>query len=341
MIRRVVVAIALAFVAVAPWLSAPSSFGTGAPPVAAVEGVGITVSDLDRAIGFYTSVLFFELLETFDVATAAHSRLVGVPDARARTARLRLGEEIVELTEYVTPKGRAIPADSWSHDRWFQHIAIIVSDMDRAFSWLARYGVSAISAGPQRLPDWNVNAGGIRAFYFKDPDGHVLEILQFPPDKGERKWHRGSDRLFLGIDHTAIVVADTAASLRFYRDALGLTVVGESENWGVEQERLNFVPRAHLKITTLRASRGPGIEFLHYLQPGDGRSLSWEPRSNDLVHWHTILAAREPADALRAIGAAGFGLIIREPVKVGAPLPFSTGAMVRDPDGHAIQLRGL
>jgi len=340
MIRRVVVAIALLFVAVTPWMSARTSFGTAAPPIAAVEGVGITVSDLDRAIGFYTSVLFFELIDTFDVATDAHARLVGVPDARARTARLRLGAEIIELTEYRTPKGRAIPADSWSHDRWFQHIAIIVSDMDRAFAWLGRYGVSAISAGPQRLPDWNVKAGGIRAFYFKDPDGHVLEILQFPSDKGDRKWQRGSDRLFLGIDHTAIVVADTATSLRFYRDALGLSVAGESENWGVEQERLNFVPRAHLKITTLRASRGPGIEFLQYLEPRDGRSLPWEPRSNDVVHWHTILAAREPADALRAIGAGGFGLITRDAIRVGMPLPFSVGAMVRDPDGHVIQLRG-
>ena len=39
-----------------------------------------------------------------------------------------------------------------------------------------------------------------------------------PPDKGNPKWHRGRDRLFLGIDHTAIVISDTEASLRFYRD---------------------------------------------------------------------------------------------------------------------------
>jgi catechol 2,3-dioxygenase-like lactoylglutathione lyase family enzyme len=37
-------------------------------------------------------------------------------------------------------------------------------------------------------------------------------------------------RLFLGIDHTAIVVSDTEASLKFYRDVLGMTVAGESEN---------------------------------------------------------------------------------------------------------------
>ena len=74
------------------------------------------------------------------------------------------------------------------------------------------------STGPQTLPDWNPNAGGIKAFYFKDPDGNHLEILQFPPDKGAARWHEPSDALFLGIDHTAIVVRDTAPSLAFYRE---------------------------------------------------------------------------------------------------------------------------
>ena len=105
-----------------------------------------------------------------------------------------------------------------------------------------------------KLPAWNKNAAGIRAFYFKDPDGDVLEILQFPPDKGNPKWHRPTDKLFLGIDHTAIVVGDTDTSLHFYRDRLGLEVVGESENYGTEQEHLNNVFGARLRITSLHAA---------------------------------------------------------------------------------------
>jgi catechol 2,3-dioxygenase-like lactoylglutathione lyase family enzyme len=325
-------------VAVPALSPAPVSYRP-APTIDAVEGVGITVSSLDRAVRFYTEVLFFEVVATWEGAGAAHARLVGVPGARARTARLRLGEETVELTEYAGGGNRPIPPDSRSHDRWFQHVAIIVSDMDQASLWLARHGVEPVSLGPQRLPDSNPKAGGIRAFYFKDPDGHVLEILQFPPDKGDRRWRRPSERVFLGIDHTAIVVAHTGTSLAFYRDVLGLVVVGESDNRGIEQERLNNVPGAHLRITTLRAPRGPGVEFLEYLEPRDGRRLPWTPRSDDLVHWHTILATREPERALRRLGAAGFGLLAPEVVTVGPPLPFSAGALVRDPDGHALQLR--
>ena len=80
--------------------------------------------------------------------------------------------------------------------------------------------------------------------------------------------------LFLGIDHTAIVVSDTGKSLAFYRDLLGLRVAGESENYGVEQEHLNQVFGARLHITGLRAEHGPGIEFLEYITPPGGTATT-------------------------------------------------------------------
>jgi catechol 2,3-dioxygenase-like lactoylglutathione lyase family enzyme len=81
-----------------------------------------------------------------------------------------------------------------------------------------------------RAPSFlDADAGGIRALYFRDPDGHPLEVLWFPQDKGNAKWHVPTDKLFLGIDHTAIVISNTEASLKFYRDRLGMEVAGESE----------------------------------------------------------------------------------------------------------------
>jgi catechol 2,3-dioxygenase-like lactoylglutathione lyase family enzyme len=190
----------------------------------------MTVSDMDRSVDFYSRVLSFRKVSDEELSGEAFERLFGVFAARARVVRMRLGDEEIELTEYLAPRGRPAPTDSRSNDRWFQHVAIIVSDMDRAYQTLRRHRVTHISPGPQRLPDWNPNARGIKAFYFRDPDGHPLELLQFPPDKGEPKWQR-SDRLFLGIDHTAIAVGDTERSLRFYQDLLGLRVAGESENY--------------------------------------------------------------------------------------------------------------
>jgi len=232
-----------------PLLLRPATPAQEVPATPSVDGVVISVGSLQRAIDFYTKVLTFELVSQSEVVDEG---------ARSRIARLRLGREAIDLVEHVAPRGRPLPADARSNDRWFQHIAIIVNDIDQAHLWLKRHGVERTSPEPQRLPDWNPNAGGIWAFYFKDPDGHALEILQFPPDKGAARWQAPNDKVFLGIDHTAIVVGDTDASLRLYRDVLGLQVVGRSENHGPEQERLNAVTGARLRITTLRAADGPG-----------------------------------------------------------------------------------
>ncbi len=183
----------------------------GEPLVRAVEVVCITVADIDRSVRFFTDVLTFEPVTDVEVAGDQWERLQGVFPVRMRVVRLRLGDELLELTQYLAPRGRPIPVDARSNDRWFQHVAIIVSDMDRAYARLRAHRVEHASSGPQRLPDWNPSAGGIEAFYFRDPDGHPLEVLRFPPGKGDPKWQRGGDRLFLGIDHTAIVVADTDA----------------------------------------------------------------------------------------------------------------------------------
>ncbi len=310
-----------------------------AAAITQVESVGMTVSDLDRAVSFYTEVLPFEKLSENEVQGPELETLEGVFGAHVRVARLRLGHETLELTEYRAPRGHPVPADSRSNDRWFQHVALIVSDMDRAYALLRLHNVEYASSAPQRLPDWNPKAGGIRAFYFKDPDGHPLEVLEFPPGKGEPRWHAKDGRLFLGIDHTAIVVSDTDASLHFWRDILGLVVAGESENWGTEQEHLNNVFGAHLRITTLRAPAGPGVELLEYLAPRDGRPRPVDTRANDLIEWQTTVAVHETPRLLETLRAGHVPLTTPQLVVLRTPgLGFARGVLVSDPDGHAVRL---
>jgi catechol 2,3-dioxygenase-like lactoylglutathione lyase family enzyme len=309
------------------------------PLVKGVDSIGLTVSDLDRSIEFYSNVLQFQKVSETEVDGESYEHLEGVFGLRMRIARMRLGEEYIELTEFLAPRGRPAPVDSRNNDRWFQHVAIIVSDMDRAYQRLRDYKVQHASSGPQVLPSWNKDAGGIRAFYFRDPDGHPLEILWFPPDKGNPKWHAHTKNLFLGIDHTAIVISDTEASLKFYRDRLGMEVAGGSENYGPEQERLNNVFGAHLHITALRAASGPGIEFLEYLAPRDGRPFPLEEKANDLIHCQTRflgISVDEAAQTLRNSRSAfvSTGAVELPDGKAG----FRKAVTVRDPDGHAVQI---
>jgi catechol 2,3-dioxygenase-like lactoylglutathione lyase family enzyme len=310
--------------------------------VSRVESVGFTVSDMDRAIDFYTRVLPFEKVSDKEIWGADFARLSGVFGARVRVVGLKLGDETLELTEYLNSNGRPIPVDSRSHDRWFQHIAIIVSDMDRAFDVLRKNKVRFASTAPQTLPKTIPNAAGIRAFYFRDFDNHVLEILQFPPDKGAAKWHdpARAGKLFLGIDHTAIVVGDTDASLKFYRDALGLTVAGESMNFGTEQEHLNNVFGARLHITGLRTKRdGIAVEFLEYLAPRDGREFPRDTRSSDLWHWQTSFEAERADDLATVLRRGKFDFVSSGVVNFRENIfNYKKALTVRDADGHAVRI---
>jgi len=312
-----------------PRYAAESSASERETRALAVAMVGMTVGEMDRSVEFYTRVLDFRKVSDDETGGASYDSLEGLTGTKLRVVRLELGDESLQLTQYLSPRGRLAPTDARSNDRWFQHIAIIVNDMDSAYARLERFKVTEVSAGPQRLPNTIPHAAGIRAFYFKDPDGHPLEVLQFPPDKGDPKWHRNTGRLFLGIDHTAIVVRSTKRSLAFYRDALGFRVAGESMNFGTGQEWLNNVPGSRLHITSLRAPAGPGIEFLEYLKPGDGRPYPDDERANDLVHWQTTVSVPDLAAAARTVRQDRFRVISRG---------IGSGLVVRDPDGHAVQL---
>jgi catechol 2,3-dioxygenase-like lactoylglutathione lyase family enzyme len=307
-------------------------FGVAAQAgVREVGAIGLTVGNLDRELFFYTNTLPFELVGISEASGVDQDRLLGVQAVRLRIAELKLGDEHITLTEHLTKKGRPIPADSRSYDHWFQHIAIVVRDMDQAYERLRQHQVKHVSTAPQTLPEWNKNAGGIKAFYFRDPEDHVLEIIFFPPGKGDPKWQTPSRAIFLGIDHTAIVVSDTGRSVAFYRDVLGFRVAGESENYGVEQEHLNQVFGARLHITGLRGEHGPGVEFLEYLTPPGGRSLAADAKANDLVFWNTHLVIDHLATAVQRLRGSGARFVSK-------PGENARAVIVRDPDGHALEL---
>ncbi|MEL7477103.1 MAG: VOC family protein, partial [Cyanobacteria bacterium J06555_12] len=80
----------------------------------AVVGVSITVSDMDEALAFYTEVLPFEKMSDVEVLGTEYEQLQGIFGVRARIARLQLGQETIELVDYLTPGGRPVSVDSAS-----------------------------------------------------------------------------------------------------------------------------------------------------------------------------------------------------------------------------------
>ena len=156
--------------------------------MSSIKYIGMTVSNIEQSVKFYAEVLSFQKIKEVEVWGEDWEKLQGVFGLRMQIVQMQLADEIISLMEYLTPEGRSIPVDFRSNDRTFQHIAIAVQDMDRAYQHLRQYKVRHSSTSPQQLPEWNKKLGGVKAFYFKDPDGHNLELIEFPPDKADDKW---------------------------------------------------------------------------------------------------------------------------------------------------------
>ena len=313
-----------------------------------MQSIGFTCSDASSLAEWYGRWLGFQAVEETLHQADAYCSLVGLPGARLRRLALELGEERLELSEVIDPgpgarAGRPLPADSRSCDLWFQHIALVVPAMGAvapAIEEQVRCGpLLPISTAPQRLPDWNAGAAGIVAYKFHDPDGHPLELLQFPPDKGDARWHRLSGAAVLGIDHSAIGSSDPERTARFYGDLLGLASGGGGTNSGPEQDRLDGLEGTEVRIGAWRPLHGMGIESLAYRQPAGGRPQPADFGAQDLSHWQIRLEVSDPEAIAARLCAYGGTAISPGPVELDDLLPpFRRALQVADPDGHRLQL---
>jgi catechol 2,3-dioxygenase-like lactoylglutathione lyase family enzyme len=312
-----------------------------------IRAIGLTVTNCvgaarrrHRSLNFYTQALAFELVSDITVEGQDYSDLEGVTGAKIRIVTLRLGDELIELMEYLNIQGKPIPSDSQSNDLWFQHLAIVVSDMDRAYAQVRSFPIQPISVAPQTIPPGNEASAGVRAFKFKDLDGHDLELIWFPPDKGQDKWHQNSDRLFLGIDHSAMSISNTEQSLHFYRDLLGMQVDNRSLNWRATQSRLDDLPGAEVQITALRPVQGGvGIELLDYIVPGKGRPIPSDWQSCDIAHIQIELVVNNLEQLVDKLRQNGVQFVSSRIVQFSdRSFPYRKGCLIKDPDGHAILL---
>ena len=152
-----------------------------APLITRIAHVALVVDDIADA------ELFFE--EAFDLVTLerrvgdrAQAELYGVPDARVRETIMALDEQRLSLVSF-DPPGHPYPPGSTSSDLWFQHFAIIVSDMDFAYAQLVATGrFTPISeSGPVDLP---AASGGVTAFKSRGRRRRVC-----PRPRGGKKIH--------------------------------------------------------------------------------------------------------------------------------------------------------
>lgn len=296
--------------------------------VVRLRRISLVVADLASAASFYIDSFGF----VAEPAPAASGLALGRADLAEAVQVLRLGSEEIELV-CCTPPGRPYPTPRSADDPWFQHFAIAVADMDRVYARLTEGGRAApiSTGGPQHLP---ANTGGVTAYKFRDPEGHPLELSMFPVGVGSARWQARGGADCLGVDHSAISVADLARSEAFYVGMLGLDANFRTVNRGPEQDRLDGLHSDGVGIVALQPSDpdSPHIELLHYPRASPHTaSLA----TNDIAATRLTLEVGDLdalAASLRAAGAAF--------VSPGI-VPLVGGercAVVRDPDGHLLIL---
>jgi catechol 2,3-dioxygenase-like lactoylglutathione lyase family enzyme len=300
-----------------------------ARPGAAIDRVTLVVADLDRAEDDYVQTLGCSVEQRGDIDPSLTGVLC-LRQARGRRSLLRLGRERIELLEFTDSAGRPYPADSTSTDIWFQHMAIVVNDMRHAYQLvMANRRLRPISRnGPVRLPE---SSGAVTAFKFRDYDGHPLELLAFPAGRVPGEWRgaRGTGP-FLGVDHTAIGVSDSARSARFFGSVFGFSTGPRTENRGPEQAELDNVDDVQVSVTRLAPDRpAPRLELLHY-RVGTRRPIPRDTASNDIAATHCVVRVASLDATAAALTrytplAADDFMILRGGVRA---------ALVWGPDGH-------
>jgi len=300
-----------------------------------------TVSDIDRAVAFYRDVLDFLVVGTTTHRRDAWSALIGASEAQAQCVILRLGQQELELVAF-NPGGAAYPAESGSADLWFQHIAIVVSDIDAAYDRVraalqlrpAPCGLISTS-GPQHLPP---NDGSVSACKFRDPDGHPVELIHFPDGAGDPVWQSKST-LFLGIDHSAIAVGDLDSAIDFYSRQLGLKRASHSCNTGTPQDRLDGLRDVVLQVVALLPElHTPHLELLCYRRPA-GRPISAHRQYNDIEVDRLVFQVDDLASLLERLDAEQVLIPTQVSSRGIVTLPNSQRWMqIQDPGGHMILL---
>jgi catechol 2,3-dioxygenase-like lactoylglutathione lyase family enzyme len=268
----------------------------------AIGGFHLVTADLPRLRRFYQETLGFAADGPEQAIARDELELLGLHGAGRRQA-LRLGEQVVAIDQFET-MGRSYPEHCDAASLWFQHLALVVADMAEAYRRVR--AVTPISeGGPQQLP---ASSGAVHAFKFRDADGHPLELLQFPADSRPPAW-RGktpaAGQIGLGIDHSAISVANADASSLFYR-SLGLEPGNRTINQGPEQQRLDHLIGVEVSVVPMQPPLGtPHLELLGYRIP---RGAAGPPlQANDIaatrIVWHGARAAllRDPDGHIRQI----------------------------------------
>lgn len=141
--------------------------------------VGLTVSDLDRSVAFYRDVLGLQYQGEILMEGRETEAIFQKPGCKARVAYLNGADDLrmpsVELIQFIDTMAEQATSDLFRTS--ISELCFYAEDAEMVYAHLQSKGVECLSA-PQNFDFTADGFGKSKAFYFKDPDGIILEIMQ-------------------------------------------------------------------------------------------------------------------------------------------------------------------
>jgi catechol 2,3-dioxygenase-like lactoylglutathione lyase family enzyme len=144
-----------------------------------INHVAISTRDIDALVEWYSEAFGFELLSRggWDAGNPTIDGIVGLRDSAAKTAIMRCGNFSIEIFEYLSPMGAPNPLNRPASDHGYTHFCVETSDIDADYERLQGLGMT-FHAPP--TPKGSV--GSLRACYGRDPEGNIIELIEFVGD---------------------------------------------------------------------------------------------------------------------------------------------------------------
>lgn len=163
--------------------------------------VGITVSNLEQALDFYSTVFGLDPGMVFHITQGPEkAKALGLPEHRQRVALVPVDDVVLELIE-ITPHRRE--NDSRQDDIGYTYVSFEVDDLEEVFERLSKRGIE-FNAAPLASSD-EPPAAGSKFCIMKDPDGKNIELMQIGPGLRTSAIHEEKETPRWTLDHPRIM----------------------------------------------------------------------------------------------------------------------------------------
>ena len=143
--------------------------------VRGVHHIGLSTPDLDRLIRFYRDLVGFEIVGEYDweVGTQEMDQVMRLVGSSGRYVMLKLNNMMLEIFQFATPVPSERETQQPVNNYGITHNALDVINIDKEYERLVVAGMDF------HTPPKTFDNGALRATYGRDPDGNVVELIEY------------------------------------------------------------------------------------------------------------------------------------------------------------------